>query len=151
MADDSNNAELASIREQLKHLTSTMDEIKEGLASFQKIHTQLAEHTIRYEGLKSEQVTMWTKLDTLRNWTESHNNYSSNTRREIDASISTVKSEVDGAVNKTRGAFFILGIVGVVGWALVSGVTVWLVNNVNDQNGNMKVIQYRMQQLEAKK
>ena len=125
--------QLAELRQQMTAMGNSVDEIKSSVKEVIALDRTIAELSIHYQMQSKEIQTQWGRIDT------NHKN--------IDA----VERKADEWINKGRGAWFTLMILGGVAQVAVLGCVAYTFNHLRAAEDSVLLINQRVIQLEQHK
>lgn len=130
---------LAQLKEQLKNVASSVEQIKSSVAQVVALDRTIAELSIHNQNLRDDVKLLWTRIDEHKSAHERH-------RTAVD----TVDDKVEALTNKARGAMWVLGITLGTFQTIVLVSLAWVFNHVNDSDVTNKLQQQRIEQLEQR-
>lgn len=122
--------QLAELRQQMTAMGNSVDEIKSSVKEVIALDRTIAELSIHYQQQGKEIQTQWTKIDV--------------NHKEIEA----VDRKADEWINKGRGAWFTLMILGGLAQAVVLGSVAYTFGHLRTAEDTVLLMNQRVIQLE---
>lgn len=139
MSDSDNDlaVALAQLKEQIRSVASSVEEIKATMGQVVALDRTIAELSIHNQNLRDDVKLLWVRIDNQKAADET-----------LKKNIDTVDSKVEGLTNRARGAMWVLGIMLGTFQAIVLASLAWVFNHVNDADVTNRLQQQRIEQLE---
>ncbi len=123
--------ELAELRQQMIAIGNSVDEIKSSVKEVITLDRTIAELSIHYQQQGKEIQTQWNKIDT--------------NHKEIES----VNKKADEWINKGRGAWFTLMILGTLAQGTVLGSVAYIFGHLRSAEDSVLLMNQRIIQLES--
>lgn len=124
--------QLAELRQQMVAMNTSVDEIKASVREVIQLDRTIAELSIHYQQQAKEIQTQWVKIDT--------------DHKEIER----VDKKVDEFINKARGAWATLLILGALAQASLLGSIAYAFTHLRSAEDSVLLMNQRVTQLEQK-
>lgn len=122
--------QLAELRQQMTSMSTAVEEIKSSVKEVIALDRTIAELSIHYQMQSKEIQTQWGKIDTNH------------------TAIEAVERKADGWINKGRGAWFTLMILGSLAQAAVLGCVAYTFSHLRAAEDSILLINQRIIQIE---
>lgn len=124
--------QLAELRQQMVAMNTSVDEIKASVREVIQLDRTIAELSIHYQQQAKEIQTQWVKIDT--------------DHKEIER----VDKKADEFINKARGAWATLLILGSLAQAALLGSIAYTFTHLRSAEDSVLLMNHRVTQLEQK-
>jgi len=125
--------QLALMRQQMGTMSSTVDEIKASVSGVASLDKTISELTILHQQQIKENLSQWQKIDA-----------------NADA-VRKANEKVDAWVNKGRGAWATLAVLGGVVQLVVIATVAYIFTHLRTTEDNLLLLNHRVIQLEEPK
>ncbi len=122
--------QIAELRQQMTNMAGAVEEIKSNVKEVISLDRTIAELSIHYQMQSKELQTQWVKIDSNQ------------------IGIDRVDRKADEWINKGRGAWFTLMILGGVAQATVLGCVAYTFNHLRSAEDAILLINQRVVQIE---
>jgi predicted RNase H-like nuclease (RuvC/YqgF family) len=122
--------QLAELRQQMTSMSTAVDEIKASVKEVITLDRTIAELSIHYQQQSKELQAQWNKIDA--------------NHKDIEA----VERKADEWINKGRGAWFTLMILGTLAQAAVLGCVAYTFNHLRAAEDAILILNQRVIQIE---
>lgn len=150
MPDENLAIELAQLREQMKSMAASVEEIRISVTQIMTLDKTIGEIGVRNAHVDKELSTMWKRIDEHRTWVQDHDAQALNQRQTIQQEVTRVEGKFDAVVNRGRGALWLAGISFTFVNGCIAAAVLWTFNHVSEGDRVNSVQQYRIEQLEKK-
>ena len=122
--------QLAELRQQMTAMNNSVDEVKASVKEVIALDRTIAELSIHYQQTAKEIQTQWGKIDANH------------------TAIETVEKKADEWINKGRGAWFTLMVLGSLAQAAVLGCVAYTFTHLRAAEDSILLINQRVIQIE---